>query len=528
MDAIAGSDLVTAARIGYVPRRPLPPSGVEPEQEKKVYCTYWIRTGECDYTQQGCLYKHEMPDLETLKKIGFIGEPKWWKEKYAVKLGVAPSSTVTRGPTWMQRRMNAIHSDDDADGESDADSDPSKEEGILRKLKVSFSQPPSGALPVSLEVSTPIPSGGPAPAVKQKPSVNWSSRKLGDIPVLHTFSSSSSSESSKSDTTLTGLPSPHVTTSQMTTENQRRMPRLSTHLKAMEPPESSLPEESDLISLQSDESKEQLPTRSVYYGSIPQQAMAFHQFLQERELGQRDDTLGNIFTERYTKRQPDSNSASKPYIPNLAPKYNTYFPQNPTSPQPPPGSTKRPFAQGSLQKSSIPPVISSTTTAFPTQGPTKILLEDTWRKAQQTMLHEIMDDQKHPKQRFGSGLMASAHALSDTTLQSPELTVHASNPNTSSKDAYLYQAQVHATRHQQKHPLNKDGGPVDALASNPQVVSVVRLENGSSPKSTITAGREKASHSKAVKLQSGVTRFSKRRFQSGATGGAGSASPPAK
>jgi len=153
MDAKAASDPVTA-RIGYVPRRPLPPSGAEPEQEKKVYCTYWIRTGECDYTQQGCLYKHEMPDLETLKKIGFISEPRWWKEKYAVKLGVASSSTIARGPTWMQRRMNAIHSDD---GESDAGSDPSKEEGILRKLKVSFSQPPSRALPASPEVSTPIP-----------------------------------------------------------------------------------------------------------------------------------------------------------------------------------------------------------------------------------------------------------------------------------------------------------------------------------------------------------------------------------
>lgn len=62
----------------------------------------------------------------------------------------------------------------------------------------------------------------------------------------------------------------------MTIENQRRMPRLSTHLKAMEASESSLPEESDLISLQFDESKEQLPACSVYYGSVPQQAMAFH------------------------------------------------------------------------------------------------------------------------------------------------------------------------------------------------------------------------------------------------------------
>lgn len=424
--------------------------------------------------------------------------------------------------------MNAIHSDDDADGESDAGSDPSKEEGILRKPKVSFSQTPSGALPASSEVSTPIPSAGPASAVKQKPSVDWSSRKLRDIPVLHTFSSSSSSESSKSDTTLTSLLSPHVTTGQMTIENQRRMLRLSTHLKAIEASESSLPEESNLISLQFDESKEQLPACSGYYGSIPQQAMAFHQFLQERGLGQRDDTSGNIFTERYTKHQPDSNSASKPYILNLAPKYNTYFPQNPTAPRPPPASPKRPVAQGFLQKSSTPPVISSTTKTFPTQGPTKTLLEDTWRKAQQTMLHETMDDQKYPKQRFGSGLMASVHALSDTIPQPPELPVNASNPNTSSKDACRYQAQVNATRHQQKHPLNKDGGPADALASNLQVVSVVRLENGSSSKSAVTAGREKASHSKAVKSQSGATRFSKRQFQSGVTGGVGSASPPAK
>lgn len=41
----------------------------------------------------------------------------------------------------------------------------------------------------------------------------------------------------------------------MTIENQRRMSRLSTHLKAMEASESSLPEESDLISLQFDEQR---------------------------------------------------------------------------------------------------------------------------------------------------------------------------------------------------------------------------------------------------------------------------------
>ncbi|MCJ1228859.1 hypothetical protein MMC12_005522 [Toensbergia leucococca] len=47
---------------------------------KKVYCTHWIRWGECDYTQQGCLYKHEMPDEETLSNIGIRGTPRWYRD----------------------------------------------------------------------------------------------------------------------------------------------------------------------------------------------------------------------------------------------------------------------------------------------------------------------------------------------------------------------------------------------------------------------------------------------------------------
>ncbi|KAF2861295.1 hypothetical protein K470DRAFT_269922 [Piedraia hortae CBS 480.64] len=61
----------------------LPPSGTQPDQNKKEYCTYWIRTGECDYMQQGCLYKHEMPDKATLDKIGFRSVPRWWREQEA-------------------------------------------------------------------------------------------------------------------------------------------------------------------------------------------------------------------------------------------------------------------------------------------------------------------------------------------------------------------------------------------------------------------------------------------------------------
>jgi hypothetical protein len=51
------------------------------EPSGKVYCTYWIRHGECDYIQQGCLYKHEMPDEATCAIIGFRVVPQWWADK---------------------------------------------------------------------------------------------------------------------------------------------------------------------------------------------------------------------------------------------------------------------------------------------------------------------------------------------------------------------------------------------------------------------------------------------------------------
>ncbi|TKA83942.1 hypothetical protein B0A55_00242 [Friedmanniomyces simplex] len=72
-----------ASRLGYISKTylPPPPSGMQPNAEKKEYCTFWIRTGECDYTQQGCLYKHEMPDRGTLERIGFRGVPRWWVER---------------------------------------------------------------------------------------------------------------------------------------------------------------------------------------------------------------------------------------------------------------------------------------------------------------------------------------------------------------------------------------------------------------------------------------------------------------
>ena len=66
-----------------------------PKKKEKVYCSFWIRRGECDYTQQGCLYKHEMPtDRETLRELGISMIPRWWREANAVKVG---------GSGWSER-----------------------------------------------------------------------------------------------------------------------------------------------------------------------------------------------------------------------------------------------------------------------------------------------------------------------------------------------------------------------------------------------------------------------------------------
>lgn len=42
--------------------------------------------GSCDYTQQGCKYKHEMPtDRATLTSLGFRAIPKWYLEEQAAR-----------------------------------------------------------------------------------------------------------------------------------------------------------------------------------------------------------------------------------------------------------------------------------------------------------------------------------------------------------------------------------------------------------------------------------------------------------
>lgn len=135
IDAIvgSGSGAETAARVGYMPKsaETEPPSGAVPDQEKKEFCTYWIRTGECDYTQQGCLYKHEMPDKATLEKIGFRGTPRWWLEaNQAVKMSERASvGPIVKPSVWLASK---------ADSSSDTEGDEGKPES-----KNTMTTPPS-------------------------------------------------------------------------------------------------------------------------------------------------------------------------------------------------------------------------------------------------------------------------------------------------------------------------------------------------------------------------------------------------
>ncbi|KUI59620.1 hypothetical protein VP1G_06841 [Cytospora mali] len=54
-------------------------------KREKIYCDKWIHDGTCAFTQQGCKFKHEMPnDKETQEKLGlFHGYPSWWKKLLA-------------------------------------------------------------------------------------------------------------------------------------------------------------------------------------------------------------------------------------------------------------------------------------------------------------------------------------------------------------------------------------------------------------------------------------------------------------
>ncbi len=66
-----------ANSIRTPPVHPFSASGPQ-KQLKKIYCTYWLRNGTCHFLQDGCKFKHEMPDNATLHEIGFRETPRWY------------------------------------------------------------------------------------------------------------------------------------------------------------------------------------------------------------------------------------------------------------------------------------------------------------------------------------------------------------------------------------------------------------------------------------------------------------------
>ena len=86
----------------YPPYRLPNPSGIDPDPSKKEYCTHWIRTNSCDFIQQGCKYKHEMPDPKKLKQLGFAETPKWYRDKMAISAGAS---------SWLRPRATTDNND---------------------------------------------------------------------------------------------------------------------------------------------------------------------------------------------------------------------------------------------------------------------------------------------------------------------------------------------------------------------------------------------------------------------------------
>jgi len=68
---------------------------------KKVYCTYFLNTGNCNYMQEGCKYKHEFPeDEETRSAIGLRKLPTWMRDDPAVPIKPIPAAFSAN--TWRR------------------------------------------------------------------------------------------------------------------------------------------------------------------------------------------------------------------------------------------------------------------------------------------------------------------------------------------------------------------------------------------------------------------------------------------
>jgi hypothetical protein len=208
------SGAAEAARVGYIPRStPTPPSGIVPDQDKKEFCTYWLRTGECDYTQQGCLYKHEMPDRATLTKIGFRDVPRWWQEKQRIirfggqKPTVGPAFNI-KTSEWLKQniRRGSETSESDSDGlpcprSSGEDSDSTSSSSLTcAGNKSSGNEKVQTTKPMFVPGVTSFPSSPSSSPVGDRKASCYSDLIDLSAPLLPTPSSSASSSPKDSST----------------------------------------------------------------------------------------------------------------------------------------------------------------------------------------------------------------------------------------------------------------------------------------------------------------------------------------
>lgn len=120
IDGIVAARSANQARPGTIPAMPattttspttpVPRSATTlPQRRVKIYCDKWVHEGICAFTQQGCKYKHEMPqDKATQHSLGlFHGLPAWWKKQQGeLARSVPPSGNHTSPPpTPGQRRF---------------------------------------------------------------------------------------------------------------------------------------------------------------------------------------------------------------------------------------------------------------------------------------------------------------------------------------------------------------------------------------------------------------------------------------
>ncbi|PCG99590.1 Zinc finger, CCCH-type [Penicillium occitanis (nom. inval.)] len=85
---------------------------------RKIYCSFWLRHGECMFQQQGCQYKHIMPmDIDLLRRCGLHDIPVWYQKAYGVSSLLRPSGV--NQSNWRKPRgawKAAEHNDETVNG----------------------------------------------------------------------------------------------------------------------------------------------------------------------------------------------------------------------------------------------------------------------------------------------------------------------------------------------------------------------------------------------------------------------------